>query len=158
MRHSDAILFGAAFTGQPGESHTNTQLHSFWANKLLSNGYVLFDFFRPEFWADGRIEPWYRQNTFLYVKPSHPLYDILIRTGSRPCEDARFVDCVHPWLYFDALDEIVRLQQIVQRLPAAAGSPLAGAATANSPVRVGRNESCPCGSGKKFKHCHGKLA
>ncbi|MBO9407223.1 preprotein translocase subunit SecA [Shimia sp. R9_1] len=22
----------------------------------------------------------------------------------------------------------------------------------------GRNEQCPCGSGKKFKHCHGKLA
>ncbi|MBM3637758.1 MAG: preprotein translocase subunit SecA, partial [Alphaproteobacteria bacterium] len=21
--------------------------------------------------------------------------------------------------------------------------------------RVGRNELCPCGSGKKFKHCHG---
>jgi preprotein translocase subunit SecA len=21
----------------------------------------------------------------------------------------------------------------------------------------GRNESCPCGSGKKFKHCHGRL-
>jgi preprotein translocase subunit SecA len=25
-------------------------------------------------------------------------------------------------------------------------------------ARVGRNEPCPCGSGKKFKHCHGKLA
>jgi preprotein translocase subunit SecA len=24
--------------------------------------------------------------------------------------------------------------------------------------KVGRNESCPCGSGKKFKHCHGVLA
>ena len=24
--------------------------------------------------------------------------------------------------------------------------------------RVGRNEPCPCGSGKKFKQCHGKLA
>jgi preprotein translocase subunit SecA len=24
--------------------------------------------------------------------------------------------------------------------------------------RVGRNDACPCGSGKKFKHCHGKLA
>jgi preprotein translocase subunit SecA len=23
--------------------------------------------------------------------------------------------------------------------------------------KVGRNEPCPCGSGKKFKHCHGKL-
>lgn len=21
---------------------------------------------------------------------------------------------------------------------------------------VGRNDTCPCGSGKKFKHCHGK--
>jgi preprotein translocase subunit SecA len=25
-------------------------------------------------------------------------------------------------------------------------------------MRVGRNDPCPCGSGKKFKHCHGKLA
>ena len=25
-------------------------------------------------------------------------------------------------------------------------------------MRVGRNEPCPCGSGKKFKQCHGKLA
>ncbi|GAB4088654.1 preprotein translocase subunit SecA [Hydrogenophaga soli] len=24
--------------------------------------------------------------------------------------------------------------------------------------RVGRNDPCPCGSGQKFKHCHGKLA
>jgi preprotein translocase subunit SecA len=23
--------------------------------------------------------------------------------------------------------------------------------------KVGRNETCPCGSGKKFKHCHGAL-
>ncbi len=23
--------------------------------------------------------------------------------------------------------------------------------------KVGRNESCPCGSGKKYKHCHGQL-
>jgi preprotein translocase subunit SecA len=24
--------------------------------------------------------------------------------------------------------------------------------------KVGRNEMCPCGSGKKYKHCHGRLA
>ncbi len=23
--------------------------------------------------------------------------------------------------------------------------------------KVGRNEPCPCGSGKKYKHCHGKI-
>jgi preprotein translocase subunit SecA len=31
-------------------------------------------------------------------------------------------------------------------------------AASESLPRVGRNEPCPCGSGKKFKHCHGKLA
>jgi preprotein translocase subunit SecA len=24
--------------------------------------------------------------------------------------------------------------------------------------KVGRNDPCPCGSGKKYKHCHGQLA
>ena len=23
--------------------------------------------------------------------------------------------------------------------------------------KVGRNQPCPCGSGKKYKHCHGSL-
>ncbi|MBV1919185.1 MAG: SEC-C domain-containing protein, partial [Pseudomonadales bacterium] len=24
--------------------------------------------------------------------------------------------------------------------------------------KVGRNEPCPCGSGKKYKQCHGKIS
>ena len=24
--------------------------------------------------------------------------------------------------------------------------------------KIGRNDPCPCGSGKKYKHCHGKLS
>jgi len=57
----------------------------------------------------------------------------------------------------------------------AAGGALAGTAPARSPVlrpqapvrnpqdpqswgKVGRNEPCPCGSGKKYKHCHGRYA
>ena len=40
---------------------------------------------------------------------------------------------------------------------------LAGPDEAHSPFvrgerKVGRNEPCPCGSGKKFKHCHGTLS
>jgi preprotein translocase subunit SecA len=31
------------------------------------------------------------------------------------------------------------------------------AALAGMP-KVGRNDPCPCGSGKKFKQCHGKLS
>jgi uncharacterized protein YecA (UPF0149 family) len=41
-----------------------------------------------------------------------------------------------------------------QPLPPAAAQP-------QQPVRVapkvGRNQPCPCGSGKKFKNCHGVL-
>ncbi len=25
-------------------------------------------------------------------------------------------------------------------------------------AKIGRNDPCPCGSGKKYKQCHGKLA
>ena len=28
---------------------------------------------------------------------------------------------------------------------------------ARHPPKVGRNEPCPCGSGKKYKYCHGTL-
>ena len=44
------------------------------------------------------------------------------------------------------------------------GAPLAASAVATqAPIlrdqpKVGRNDPCPCGSGKKFKQCHGKLA
>ena len=27
----------------------------------------------------------------------------------------------------------------------------------NSDPKVGRNDPCPCGSGKKYKNCHGRL-
>ena len=30
--------------------------------------------------------------------------------------------------------------------------------TSSPTDKVGRNEPCPCGSGKKYKKCHGELA
>jgi preprotein translocase subunit SecA len=43
--------------------------------------------------------------------------------------------------------------------------PQAGAGAGGGPTqpirseqKVGRNDPCPCGSGKKYKHCHGKVA
>jgi preprotein translocase subunit SecA len=40
----------------------------------------------------------------------------------------------------------------------ALGSAAASGAVQNEGPKVGRNDPCPCGSGKKFKHCHGQLA
>jgi len=51
----------------------------------------------------------------------------------------------------------VRVDEESQRRIAAAGLGTLGAEAAAF-ARVGRNDPCPCGSGKKFKHCHGKLS
>lgn len=47
-----------------------------------------------------------------------------------------------------------------QRTLALAGNGTQAERKADDPSswgKVGRNEECPCGSGKKYKHCHGKL-
>ncbi|AOB40669.1 preprotein translocase subunit SecA [Bordetella parapertussis] len=38
------------------------------------------------------------------------------------------------------------------------GQPQGAQPVRNVLPKVGRNEPCPCGSGKKYKHCHGQLA
>ena len=43
-------------------------------------------------------------------------------------------------------------------LDTAAGAMMGTAPFVRGDRKVGRNEPCPCGSGKKFKHCHGALA
>ena len=53
-------------------------------------------------------------------------------------------------------DVEVRVDEESQRRIAAAGLGTLGAEAAAF-ARVGRNDFCPCGSGKKFKQCHGKL-
>ena len=50
----------------------------------------------------------------------------------------------------------VRVDEESQRRTAAAATSAIGA-QAGAFARVGRNDPCPCGSGKKFKQCHGKL-
>jgi preprotein translocase subunit SecA len=52
-----------------------------------------------------------------------------------------------------------RIANVTYTAPTETGEPATSPdlATAQSPMRVGRNEPCPCGSGKKFKQCHGKL-
>lgn len=41
---------------------------------------------------------------------------------------------------------------------AAALAAMGGEAALAGMPKVGRNDPCPCGSGKKFKQCHGKLS
>jgi preprotein translocase subunit SecA len=62
------------------------------------------------------------------------------------------------------LEQAMRLQHATpESLVAPASAPPSGSDAQAAPFvreirKVGRNEVCPCGSGKKFKHCHGALA
>jgi preprotein translocase subunit SecA len=56
-------------------------------------------------------------------------------------------------------DELAMADGTVAALARSAGATLAR--DPGDPAtwgKVGRNEACPCGSGKKFKHCHGRFA
>jgi len=49
-------------------------------------------------------------------------------------------------------------QSAVQGGQSAQGESQAAKPFQRNQPKVGRNQPCPCGSGKKFKQCHGKLA
>jgi preprotein translocase subunit SecA len=59
----------------------------------------------------------------------------------------------------DATSAISTLDTADAALAAMAVASGGAAATAGAGTypKVGRNDPCPCGSGKKYKHCHGKL-
>ncbi len=50
------------------------------------------------------------------------------------------------------------ISNVTYTAPDESGAPQTLAAEPAPRFMVGRNEACPCGSGKKYKHCHGKLA
>jgi preprotein translocase subunit SecA len=49
------------------------------------------------------------------------------------------------------------LSHVEIRQPDEEGAPPAATAESSASAKVQRNAPCPCGSGKKFKHCHGVL-
>ena len=55
-------------------------------------------------------------------------------------------------------DRAEHLQNVTYTAPNELGQAETVADAASAVPAVGRNEPCPCGSGKKYKHCHGRLA
>lgn len=52
----------------------------------------------------------------------------------------------------EAASALAPAEEVEQETPA----PVAATPVRSEP-KVGRNEPCPCGSGKKYKHCHGQV-
>jgi preprotein translocase subunit SecA len=56
---------------------------------------------------------------------------------------------------YDTEDEVAAIERELHA--AVMGTAAAGTIVREAP-KVGRNDLCPCGSGKKFKHCHGQIS
>ena len=67
-RHGDVVLFSAAVPGQEGLHHINCQPHEYWHEKFEQRGFIVTDPLRPLIAHNPYVSPWYRNNTFVYVR------------------------------------------------------------------------------------------
>jgi len=89
-----------------------------------------------------------------------------VREAERQAEEAaralKNVQYQHADFGQGLAEEVAAAATAAEGTPIEVGSAMAGGALVQPFVRssqkVGRNDPCPCGSGKKFKQCHGKLA
>ena len=65
---ADVVMFSAATPGQGGDCHINEQPHSYWHSKFALRGYVVHDIIRWCVCDNPKVEWWYRNNMFVYVK------------------------------------------------------------------------------------------
>jgi SAM-dependent methyltransferase len=106
--HGDVILFSAAIPGQGGEHHVNEQWPPYWIEKFNRAGFQVFDAIRPLIWDNPHVEPWYRQNIFLFAKE---------RSFDTP--QWGLVNVVHPDMWKFGIDYQAHPRQLLSSLPGA---------------------------------------
>lgn len=116
---SDIVLFSAAFEGQGGTGHVNENKHSYWAHIFRENGYMPFDIIRPKYWGDTKIDFWYKQNIFLYIKTESSAFNIAEKNGINSLKIFDFMDAVHPDLYAIKNNHTITTRELIKRLPSA---------------------------------------
>ncbi|MDD5409839.1 MAG: preprotein translocase subunit SecA [Methylobacter sp.] len=88
----------------------------------------------------------------------YEVIEILFKVQVRQEEDIRAIDeqrQLPKEMHFEHA-EVSALQE-PEELPQASEQETVDQPFVRGGNKVGRNDPCPCGSGKKFKHCHGKL-
>lgn len=116
---AEVILFGAAIPLQGGFGHINEQWPSWWRAKFAALGYEAFDLVRPKFWADQSIHYWYRQNTFVYVRPNNVVAIAAATAAARTIQqNSAMFDAVHPEKFTETASYAsLSLKRLAKRLP-----------------------------------------
>ena len=105
------IVFSAAIPNQGGTGHENEQWPTYWIERFAQHDFEALDVIRPRIWDRDEVEPWYCQNTFLFVRRGTPRP---VSTAAAP------VDLVHPRHYRKQQTRLQELAILVnpQTMPA----------------------------------------
>ena len=110
------VLFGAAIPLQGGTHHVNEQWPAYWAAHFKKHDYVPVDCIRRHVWLDERIEYWYAQNTFIYVRedmlPHYPKLQEEIASGFGTA-----LPLVHPKKFLYVAERYKLLEPFMKLLP-----------------------------------------
>ncbi|MEM4360241.1 MAG: methyltransferase domain-containing protein [Candidatus Bilamarchaeaceae archaeon] len=91
------VFFSAAIPGQGGAGHVNEQWQDYWVNLFEKEGYCVMDIIREKIWSNIHVEPWYCQNSFIYVQSSKiEFYPPIIEANKSTSLPLRLV---HPELF-----------------------------------------------------------
>jgi hypothetical protein len=102
---SSIILFSAAIPGQGGTNHINEQWPTYWIKKFEKYGFIVNDCIRKNFWGNEKVESWYKQNTFLFIKEDElNKYQNLNNEALKPLS----FDIVHPSMFENKIKELTR--------------------------------------------------
>jgi len=110
------VLFSAAIPAQGGSNHVNEQWPHYWQALFNSHGYSLVDCIRSRVWHNPKVEPWYAQNCFLFVRR-----DYLSKSPQLAAAHPGNVfplDSVHPRLFLCAATLAnVSMSQLIRVFP-----------------------------------------
>lgn len=141
-----AVLFGAAIPGQGGEHHVNEQWPQYWVEKFKARGYIAIDCIRRRVWNDENVDPWYAQNTILFVHAEGCLGLMTPKLAKRlrqSAEGDEILPLVHPRKWASLHNWISEVagggNQAAKRLPHIfLGIPNAGSCEAMMPNTITR--------------------
>ncbi|MGQ4659327.1 SEC-C metal-binding domain-containing protein [Lysobacter sp. F6437] len=100
-----------------------------------------------------RVAPALKSEASAYAESLGISFNALVAVALRDYLDARKSLGSQP-----AQSDSVEQQRATPTAPAPASTSEAGRKVVQLSGKVGRNEPCPCGSGKKWKQCHGVAA
>lgn len=97
-RAAPVALFGAAIPEQGGIGHVNEQWQSYWVALFAARGRRCLDLVRPRFWNDREVQPWHKQNAFLYAS-DEALKAMAPWLPAEATSSKLMLDLVHPDVY-----------------------------------------------------------